>query len=95
MKFYAHDRIKQPICQFIEGLKTCGIYEIILKYPSMFKSVMCDSKVPLTAEILEEMFEKTIEFSEIGSNKRNNENRTLAFFRDYLLDLEGKIYFFT
>ncbi|XP_031333130.1 G2/M phase-specific E3 ubiquitin-protein ligase-like [Photinus pyralis] len=57
------------------------------EYPDCFHPVMCETKLKLTAKSLEDCFD--IVYNPSGSNKRQTENRILAFFRDYLLDSEG------
>lgn len=76
------------VCRFSDGLKTLGVLQKIKEHPDAFHSILCYSPRTLTAESLDELFE--IKFSEIGSNNRADENRVIAFWRDYLQDAEGR-----
>ncbi|CAG9763530.1 unnamed protein product [Ceutorhynchus assimilis] len=87
LKFYAYRRIQEPLKQFISGLNTCGVLDEIIKNPDLFRTLFCLTKKPLTADKVEKMFQ-VIEYSPIGSNRRENENRTICFFRDYLEDCQ-------
>lgn len=88
LKFYALKRVEEPLNQLIEGLQTCGIYEEMKAFPHLFKEVFCNDKRIVTADVLEKIFD--IEYSEAGSNRREIENRAISYFRDYILDCEGK-----
>ncbi|CAH0547017.1 unnamed protein product [Brassicogethes aeneus] len=85
LRFFAVDRIREPLGQLIEGLKTCGLYEKLKQYPSIFKDIFC-SEITLSSKILEELF--LIVYTEPGTNTRSKENRVISYFRDYVLDLE-------
>ncbi|KAB0795188.1 hypothetical protein PPYR_12027 [Photinus pyralis] len=86
LKFYAIKRVEEPIKQFIEGLKTCDIYNQIREYPRLFKDMFCKDQMILTGETLENIFQ--IEYSDIGSTQRDLENRAMSYFRDYIGDCE-------
>lgn len=80
--------VRVCVCRFSDGLKTLGVLQKIKEHPDAFHSILCYSPRTLTAESLDELFE--IKFSEIGSNNRADENRVIAFWRDYLQDAEGR-----
>ena len=68
-------------------MKTLGVLEKMQKYPDSFRPAMCFSPKPLTADEIDALFE--IRYSEMGSNKRKAEERIVAWWRDYLQDVEG------
>jgi len=65
-----------------------GVLKKIYFHPEAFRPVMCYSPGTLTADIMEELFD--IRWSEVGSNNRADENRVVAYWRDYLQDAEGE-----
>lgn len=73
----------------MEGLQTCNILELIQSHPNLFIEIMCNDKPQLNAKIINEIC--TINFSEMGSNKRQKESMIVSFWKDYLLDCEGKL----
>ncbi|KAA0724042.1 G2/M phase-specific E3 ubiquitin-protein ligase [Triplophysa tibetana] len=73
---------------FKEGLKTLGLLDVVVKHKDAFRSLFCSPQKPFTSDSLDELFE--IRYSIAGSNRRAQENLTVAFWRDYLLDAEGK-----
>lgn len=89
MKFYNFHRIRPALDQFISGLNTCNIYGLMVDNPAIFRDIMCSDKPMLTSAVVQDFFE--VSNSEIGSSKRDIENRILAFFRDYVLDCEGRV----
>lgn len=91
LKFYAINRNREALKQFVDGLKCCNVYDYLIKYPMLFKNPMCDNSEKLTAQIIEDIFE--IVYSSVGSNSRRLENKAITYFRDYLLDCEGMYIF--
>lgn len=81
---------KSSYYRFRDGLKTLGVLAKVQKHPEAFRSVLCHQPNQLTADIMDDLFE--IQWSENGSNKRANENRVIAFWRDYLQDMEGNLF---
>ena len=61
--------------QFIDGLKTCGVLDLIRSNPEQFRVVFQYGKVTLTADLLDDIFQPL--FSPEGSNKRTKEERLL------------------
>ncbi|KAL1489197.1 hypothetical protein ABEB36_014130 [Hypothenemus hampei] len=92
LRFYVVSRIKEALDQFVEGLKTCGVYNYLKEYPHLFRSEMCDNPKSITSDDFEQLF--SINYSEQGSNHRQKENKIISFFRDYLVDCERKILVF-
>lgn len=75
-------------CRFKEGLKTLGVLDAMRTYPESFRPLLCHQPPPLTANSMDQLFK--IRLSVAGSNKRMAEERVVPFWRDYLLDVEGK-----
>lgn len=75
------------MCRFSEGLRTLGVLQNIKCHPEAFRPILCHNPRTLTAECMDELFD--IKWSEMGSNNRTDENRVIAFWRDYLQDAEG------
>ncbi|XP_028653741.1 uncharacterized protein LOC114648718 isoform X3 [Erpetoichthys calabaricus] len=76
---------------FKEGLTTLNVLEAMKQNPSGFMKYFCFSEKKITSEIIENLFKA--EFSQPGSNRRQEEVRTAAYWADYLLDIEGKTSF--
>ena len=74
--------------RFLEGLEACGLKAAILQYPHQFQEVFCKTPQMLTGEMIEAVF-STIQYSEPGSNKRRQEEKTITYWCDLLLDIEG------
>lgn len=75
------------LLRFRDGLKTLGVLQKIQEHPEAFHDALCYSPRKLTADITDALFE--IRWSEAGSNARVDENRVIAYWRDYLQDAEG------
>ncbi|XP_073719385.1 G2/M phase-specific E3 ubiquitin-protein ligase-like [Misgurnus anguillicaudatus] len=86
LQFYLQDRLSQALSQLKEGLMTLGLLDEIVANPAVFHQVFTRSAVPLTSTDIANLFEPI--FSPAGSNRRRSENRTLAFWRDWLLEVE-------
>lgn len=60
----------------------------IQQHPEAFRSVLCYQPGCLTADvIMDGLFD--IRWSEKGTNKRADESKVVAYWRDYLQDTEG------
>ncbi|XP_073776138.1 uncharacterized protein si:ch211-57f7.7 isoform X1 [Danio rerio] len=86
LMFQVVNRVRGPFERFRDGLKTLGVLAKVQQHPESFRSLFCHQPKQLTADMMDDLFE--IQWSEIGSNKRANENRVIAFWRDYLQDVE-------
>ncbi|CAH0556962.1 unnamed protein product [Brassicogethes aeneus] len=86
VQFYGFHRLRPALEQFQEGLSTGNILTLFKSYPNIFKEFLCGDQGPITANTFEQMYE--IDFSEVGSSKRQIENRIITFWRDYVLDAE-------
>lgn len=75
-------------CRFIDGLKTLGVLQAVRNNPEAFRTALCCNPATLTADLVDELF--SIRWSASGSNNRTDENRVVAYWRDYLQDAEGR-----
>ncbi|XP_053190794.1 uncharacterized protein LOC128374565 [Scomber japonicus] len=86
LMFQVVQRVRGPLERFSDGLRTLGVLQKIKHHPEAFRPVLCYSPGTLTAEIMDHLF--AIRWSEMGSNNRADENRVVAYWRDYLQDAE-------
>ena len=76
--------------QFIDGLKTCGILDLVRSNPEQLRAVFQYGKATLTADLLDDIFDPS--FSPEGSNKRVKEERIVFNFNQMLENVEkGKV----
>lgn len=68
-----------------------GVLEQMRLYPESFRPLLCHQAEPLTADMVDKLF--VIRLSPAGSNKRAAEEVIVPFWRDYLQDVEGKLYY--
>ncbi|XP_063762683.1 G2/M phase-specific E3 ubiquitin-protein ligase-like [Eleginops maclovinus] len=87
LMFHVVHRVRAPLERFKDGLKTLGVLPKIQQHPEAFRPLLCYNPPTLTADSLDCLF--TINWSEDGSNSRIGENKTVAFWRDFLQDVEG------
>ncbi|KAF3833230.1 hypothetical protein F7725_026895 [Dissostichus mawsoni] len=86
---YVDGRKVEALQQFCEGLKIVGALDALKAHPTVLKSVFLQDQKPLLASEMIDQF-KTGRVSEPGSNRRRMETRTIGFWRDWLLQVEGK-----
>jgi len=72
-----------------EGLSTLGLLDMMRIHHSIFKTAFCASERPLKATDLISLFQ--VELSPPGSNWWQHETKVEGFWRDFLLDIEGKL----
>jgi hypothetical protein len=76
--------------QFIDGLKTYGILDLVRSNPEQLRAVFQYGKATLTADLLDDIFHPS--FSPEGSNKRVKEERIVFNFNQMLENVEkGKV----
>ena len=85
VSYYIKNEIFIPF-RFREGLSTLGVLEACRNFPNM-KAVFVDNGAKLTASDVIDVY-TNIEWSPVGSNRRNHEELVVAYFRDYLLEAE-------
>jgi len=81
------------LIRFKEGLKTLGVLDCMVQHPDSMRRAFVHSSQKLDATIVEEVF-VIPKLSEMGSNRYRMEKMTIAFWRDYLQDLEGSCNFY-
>nr|XP_023670414.1 G2/M phase-specific E3 ubiquitin-protein ligase-like [Paramormyrops kingsleyae] len=86
LQFLMNGRMRDAIEQFAEGFKTLGLLDQLQRYPSIFHEMFVCEEKPLQAKDLNSLF--TVDFSRLGSNRRAQENQTICFWRDWLIDIE-------
>lgn len=77
-------------CRLEDGLRAVGVLDAIREHPLLMREVFVGGEKPLTAEQLLGLFE--IVSSPHGSNRRREENRTIMFRRDWLVEVAGVLY---
>ncbi len=75
------------LSRFKEGLECLGLLPLMQKHPELFKEVFMYEEKPLLAEDISALFKA--ELSTVGSNRRVVESRTICFWRDWLIEVEG------
>nr|XP_023665910.1 uncharacterized protein LOC111842969 isoform X2 [Paramormyrops kingsleyae] len=88
LHFYCEGRIQAAIQQLREGLSTLGVLEEITLHPQAFEKIFLQDTSSLKASDLVGLFQARCR-SLPGSNRRRLEARTIAFWKDWLLDIEG------
>ncbi|XP_051814807.1 G2/M phase-specific E3 ubiquitin-protein ligase-like [Acanthochromis polyacanthus] len=89
LMFQVVHRVWGAFERFREGLKTLGVLDAMRIQPDSFRPLMCHEPSPLTADAMDQLFH--IRLSAVGSNKRMAEERIVAFWRDYLQDVEEQV----
>lgn len=79
------------IFRFEEGFKTLGFLDELRAHPEIFEDLFTNVLQPLEAKDLSTLFE--VDFSAPGSNRRRLENQIICFWRDWLIDVEGMIFY--
>ena len=75
--------------RFMKGLNCLGLLEEMKKCPSGFAELFLYQGNALTAGLLLNEIFTNIKRSERGSNSWAKESEVIAFWRDYLCDVEG------
>ncbi|CAL8355115.1 unnamed protein product [Boreogadus saida] len=72
--------------RFVEGFNTLGLLQEMRAHPDLFRSMFEEDVTPLKAKDLSALFQ--VSFSAPGTHAREIENRTICFWRDWLIDVE-------
>ncbi|XP_037309090.2 G2/M phase-specific E3 ubiquitin-protein ligase-like isoform X2 [Pungitius pungitius] len=86
LRWYIIDRNHSAIERFKDGLSSLQVLTVLQQHPEVLTPVLCLSDKRLSATDIENIFRP--ELSLRGSNKRVQEEKTLSFWADYLLDCE-------
>lgn len=90
MKYFLVYKNKLAYDQFLDGLNILNAWDKFKKFPDQLRALMCYKEDNITAELLKSMFRVIL--SKSGSNRRNVENRVIAYWNDYLVDCEGNLF---
>ncbi|XDV24099.1 hypothetical protein PO909_028364, partial [Leuciscus waleckii] len=85
-EYFVNGRINLALRQFEEGFKTFGLMDELKNHAEIFEDLFVNAIRPLEAKDLATLFD--VDFSPLGSNKRQLENKTICFWRDWLIDVE-------
>ncbi|CAL8234386.1 unnamed protein product [Boreogadus saida] len=84
--FFVEGRLNVALQQFVEGFNTLGLLQEMRAHPDLFRSMFEEDVTPLKAKDLSALFQ--VSFSAPGTHAREIENRTICFWRDWLIDVE-------
>lgn len=77
------------LMRFLQGFETMDIVTEVRANPTVWKRHFLDYDDVIDAASVEGIFQ--VELSPEGSNRNVAERRTLGFWRDFLVDLEGNL----
>ncbi|XP_029701347.1 uncharacterized protein [Takifugu rubripes] len=86
VRWYIIERNSSVIDRFKDGLSALQFLTALQQHPSLLIPVLCHSEKRLTGIDIERLF--TPDVSPAGSNRRQKESLTLAYWADYLLDCQ-------
>ena len=86
--WYVLDRTRAAYESFKSGITCLGLLDAVIKNSDLFQRVFCFYPQVLSSDSFEQLF--VVNRSEQLSNRWEVENRLLAFWRDFLLDVEEK-----
>ena len=78
--------LRSELEEFQEGLGTYGILELMRQHPVKFRDIFCvpSSRPKMTADDIIQQFKPV--FSEMGANKREEEENIYEFWIDFVRD---------
>jgi len=77
-----------PASRFAEGLQSAGILESIRLFPELMGMAFCPQDRHLSAQMILALYE-TPNLPPKGSNKFSQQVKAIAWWRDFVEDLEG------
>ncbi|XP_065121922.1 uncharacterized protein [Paramisgurnus dabryanus] len=86
VNFFVEGRLNVALQQFVEGFTTLGLLKEMRAHPDLFHSMFVKDVRPLKASDLSTLFQ--VSFSASGTHKRELENQTVCYWRDWLIDVE-------
>ena len=86
VNWYVLGRAQPGYDSFKEGLSSLGVLDSILKHPSVMREAFCFTPETVSAFHFDAMFTVTRECE--GSHRREEENRVLSHWKDFLQDCE-------
>ena len=83
------DNPRSLIEELKDGLETLGILDKIIQFPEQFREMFTSENIkPLDAQSVDLLFK--INYADYRSNRRALQERTVAYWRDYLQDCQCK-----
>ena len=76
------------IFRFIEGLQTADMHTEIIRNSAIWRELFVPKATQLEARTVQRLF--NVVWSVEGSNRHTQELRVNSYFKDLLVDLEGK-----
>lgn len=86
LHWYLRDRTMHSQERFKEGLKTLGVLDAITAHPELFKNAFIWQNEKISSDAMSAIFK--VLYSPVGSNTRLVQERTIGYWRDFLLDCE-------
>ena len=80
-------RSQAALDDFREGLNVVGLLPHMVAMPEAFKPLFCTAPQPLTRSQLRNLF--VVQWSEVGTNFREQEEDTVYAWEQFLLAIEG------
>ena len=78
------------LCRLRDGLSTLGVLESMKRNSSVWTAQFCELPTALSATAMMGLFTED-STSEPSSNRRQQEEQTLSWWNDYLLDVEAEM----
>lgn len=85
--FFVIDKARTAIEEFKDGLRTLDVLDVLMRFPSIFRSYFCYGPTKLTAQSVDDIFRPIL--SEEGTPMRDRQELLIMHWRDYLQDCEG------
>ena len=85
--FFVIDKARTAIEEFKDGLRTLDVLDVLMRFPSIFRSYFCYGLTKLTAQSVDDIFRPIL--LEEGTQMRDREELLIMHWRDYLQDCEG------
>ena len=88
-KHYTILKCRAELDQLLQGLETLGVLPLIRSNPCMMRPLFTGTgqEQKLTAELLFDLFSP--QFSSVGSNRREQEEKIVMFWDNYLQMVQG------
>ncbi|XP_064626922.1 G2/M phase-specific E3 ubiquitin-protein ligase-like [Lineus longissimus] len=86
VKFQVLTRIREFMDRFVAGLSVLGVYQRIKENPDIFRPIWCFKPERLTVDTIKNLFVQAL--PEPGHNLRDRSACVLAFWYDYLEDVQ-------
>ena len=85
--FSSLKKARTAIEEFKDGLRTLDVLDVLMWFPSIFRSYFCYGPTKLPAQSVDDIFRPIL--SEEGTRMRDREEVLIMHWRDYLQVCEG------